>query len=159
MAGTKGSIHEDLSRKDEIEGPSDRKFGFQVGGAFVVLSGVLLIWYRVKHSTWVSEGGWGPWPWWTLAIGVLLLIAAALVPGILRLPNKAWMGLAAVMFVVVNPVVMFLLWVLMMTPMGWFARQVMRKDLLRMKLDPDASSYWIVRDPPGPTPASMKNQF
>lgn len=159
MASTKGAIHEDLTRKDEIEGPSDRKFGFQVGAILVVLMGALLAWYRYRRGAWTSEGGWGPWPWWVLAAGVLLLLAAATAPAVLRPLNRAWMGLAMIMFVIVNPVVMFLLWALVMTPMGLLVRVVGRKDLLRMKLDPQATSYWIVRDPPGPRPASMKNQF
>jgi len=158
MAATKGAIHEDLSRKDEIEGPSDRKFGFQIGAVLAILSLLLLSWYRYRHGAWFSEGGWGPWPWWMLVAGALLLIAAAVAPIVLRPLNKAWMGLAKVMFVIVNPVVMFLMWALVMTPMGLLVR-LAGKDLLRMKLDPAAKSYWIVRDPPGPRPASMKNQF
>lgn len=159
MASTKGAVHEDLSRKDEIVGPTDRKFGFQVGGVLVVLSVLLLVWYRSRHGSWLSESGWGPWPWWLLGAGVLLVLGAALAPPLLRPLNKAWMGLAMVLFVIVNPVVMFLLWSLVMTPMGLIMRFIARKDLLRMKLDPQATSYWIVRDPPGPPPASMKHQF
>jgi len=159
MAATKGAIHEDLTRKDEVEGPSDRKFGFQVGGIFSALSLALLGWYRYRHGSWISESGWGPWPWWVLGVGVLLLLGALIAPGALRPLNRAWMGLALILFVVVNPVVMFLMWSLVMTPMGWFARLVLRKDLLRLQLDPGARSYWIVRDPPGPRPESMKNQF
>ncbi|MBX3354384.1 MAG: hypothetical protein KF724_01645 [Phycisphaeraceae bacterium] len=159
MAATKGAIHEDLSRKDEIEGPSDRKFGFQVGGILMGLALLLMCWYRYRHGSWVSESGWGPWPWWMGAVGVVLVLAAALSPSILRPLNKAWMGLAMVLFVIVNPVVMFILWAVVMTPMGLFVRFIWRKDLLRMTLDPSAKSYWIPRDPPGPAPASMKNQF
>ena len=33
------------------------------------------------------------------------------------------------------------------------------KDPLRLRREPDAPSYWIVRDPPGPTPESMSDQF
>ena len=158
MAATKGAIHADLTRKDEIEGPSDRKFGFQVGAILSVLATALLCWYRYKHGSWTSPSGWGPWPWWMLGIGIVLVLGAAVAPGALRPLNKAWMGLAMVMFVIVNPVVMFVLWALVMTPMGWLVR-LAGKDLLRMKLDPAAKSYWIMRDPPGPKPASMKNQF
>jgi len=159
MTSTKGSVHEDLSRKDEIEGPSDRKFGFQVGAILVGLSALLLIWYRAKRGAWTSASGWGPWPWWMLAVGALLIVGAALAPRALRPLNKAWMGLAMVLYVVVNPIVMFLLWAIVMTPMGLLVRVVGRKDLLRMRLDPQARSYWIMREPPGPAPASMKNQF
>ena len=33
------------------------------------------------------------------------------------------------------------------------------KDLLRLKRDPAASSYWIPREPPGPPPETMRNQY
>jgi len=32
------------------------------------------------------------------------------------------------------------------------------RDLLRLKRDPHAKSYWIAR-PPGPAPESMRDQF
>jgi len=33
------------------------------------------------------------------------------------------------------------------------------KDPLRLKRDPKATSYWIVREPPGPAPETMKHQY
>jgi hypothetical protein len=33
------------------------------------------------------------------------------------------------------------------------------KDMLRLKWRPDADSYWIPRQPPGPAPETMKDQF
>jgi hypothetical protein len=33
------------------------------------------------------------------------------------------------------------------------------KDFLRKRLEPEAASYWLPRDPPGPAPDSMKQQF
>jgi len=33
------------------------------------------------------------------------------------------------------------------------------KDLLRLRFEADAKSYWIAREPPGPTQESLKNQF
>jgi len=33
------------------------------------------------------------------------------------------------------------------------------KDPLRLRFDAEAKSYWIQREPPGPEPDSMRNQF
>ena len=33
------------------------------------------------------------------------------------------------------------------------------RDLLRLKRQPDADTYWIVRQPPGPLPETMKDLF
>ena len=43
-------------------------------------------------------------------------------------------------------------------PMGLLMR-MFGKDLLRLKREPEAASYWIVRDPPGPAPETMGKQF
>ena len=43
-------------------------------------------------------------------------------------------------------------------PTGLVMR-AMGKDLLRLKRQPGADSYWIVRQPPGPMPETMKDQF
>jgi hypothetical protein len=42
--------------------------------------------------------------------------------------------------------------------MGLFMR-MLGKDLLRLKYDPDARSYWILREPPGPEKDSLHRQF
>jgi len=55
-------------------------------------------------------------------------------------------------------VVMFLLFATTIVPLG-LIRRALGKDSLRLRFDPDAPSYWIPREPPGPAPESMKNQF
>jgi len=59
---------------------------------------------------------------------------------------------------VVNPLVMGIRFFVVITPLGWLMR-ALGKDLLRLKREPDAASYWIERTPPGPAPQSMRNQF
>ena len=43
-------------------------------------------------------------------------------------------------------------------PVGFLMR-LSGKDPLRLKYEPDAESYWIMRTPPGPAPQSFKDQF
>jgi hypothetical protein len=40
-----------------------------------------------------------------------------------------------------------------------FVLRILGKDPLRLKRDAEAASYWISREPPGPPPGSMTNQF
>ena len=47
---------------------------------------------------------------------------------------------------------------LTVVPTGLIMR-LLGKDLLHLKFDPKADSYWIKRDPPGPEPDGLKNQF
>ena len=69
-----------------------------------------------------------------------------------------WVKLGALLYVIVSPIVMALLFYLTVTPLALLMR-VPGKDPLRLRRDPNAASYWIERTPPGPAPESMKNQF
>ena len=58
----------------------------------------------------------------------------------------------------VTPVVMGLLFFLTVTPIALIMR-ALGKDPLRLKRDDAAASYWILRQPPGPPPESLRRQF
>jgi hypothetical protein len=58
----------------------------------------------------------------------------------------------------VRAVLMPLLYYGIIAPLGIVMRLTGR-DLLRLRRDPTAPSYWIERRPPGPPPATMKRQF
>jgi hypothetical protein len=106
-----------------------------------------LSWWRAGHR----------WPYWLGAAVVAALVALA-VPKLLGPLNKGWTQLGLLLFKVVNPVVMFILFATTIVPIG-LLRRALRKDSLRLRFEPDAPSYWIPREPPGPAPESMKNQF
>ena len=59
---------------------------------------------------------------------------------------------------IVSPVVLGFLFFAVMTPVGLLMR-AFKKDPLRLALDDQVQSYWIVREPPGPDPQTMRNQF
>ena len=59
---------------------------------------------------------------------------------------------------IVNPLVMALLFFLVVTPIALLMR-LFGKRPLHLKTEPDAATYWIPRDPPGPEPDTMKQQF
>jgi hypothetical protein len=59
-----------------------------------------------------------------------------------------------------RPAGRLLLWLLffgVITPLAVLLR-LFGKDILRLKRDVGAASYWISRDPPGPQPESMTRQ-
>ena len=72
--------------------------------------------------------------------------------------NKWWTKLGVLLYRIVSPVVLGLLFYLTVTPIALLLR-LLGKDPLRLRRDPDGASYWIDRTPPGPAPESMKNQF
>jgi hypothetical protein len=97
------------------------------------------------------------WPW-TGALSVLLLAAALVRPEMLNPLNRLWLRFGLLLHRVVNPIVMALVFFGAVWPTGLVMRW-MGRDLLRLQREPDAASYWIVRQPPGPSPETMKDQF
>lgn len=95
---------------------------------------------------------------WALIVAAIFLAAAYLAPALLAPLNKLWFRFGLLLHNVVNPIVMALIFYGAVLPTGLMVR-AMRKDLLRLKRDPQAQSYWIKREPPGPAPDSMTRQF
>ena len=96
------------------------------------------------------------WPF-ELAAAVLLLLAAGLKPSALHPLNLIWMKLGLLLHKIVNPIVMGLLFYGTILPTA-LATRLRGRDLLRLKWEPDAESYWIAREP-GPLPETMRDQF
>jgi len=141
----KQATHEDFSREEKIVAGSDRSFGLVMAGALALVS-LFNVWHMGRV-----------WPW-TGGLAALLLAAALLRPAILNPLNRVWLKFGLLLHSVVNPIVMALLFYGTVLPTGLVMR-AMGKDLLRLKRQPDADSYWIVRAPPGPQPETMKDQF
>jgi hypothetical protein len=137
--------HEDLSREDEVEGSSDRSFGLVFGAVFLIIGTLPLL-----HAGHVR--------WWSVGVAAAFALVALTVPSVLAVPNRLWMKLGLLMAMVVSPIALGILFYLVFMPVGLVMR-LSGKDPLRLKFDPAAKSYWIDRDPPGPPPGSMTNQF
>ncbi len=105
---------------------------------------------------------WGEGPGWLssafLGIGLLLMVLGIVAPAALGGLNRLWTKLGLVLAKVVNPIVLGLIFLVTIVPTGLIIR-LMGGDPLNRKFDPEAPSYWIDRDPPGPDPDGMKNQF
>jgi hypothetical protein len=141
----KPQIHEDLTRREVVRGSSDRQFGLVVGLFLVAVSVWPLLWHRPMRIS-------------VLVAGVVLVSIAAIAPLLLRPLNRAWTMLGVALGRIMNPVVMAALFYLVITPVGLLLR-LLRKDSLRLRLDATAASYWMERQPAGPAPETMINQF
>jgi hypothetical protein len=137
--------HESFSRDETIVAGSDRSFGIVMAAGFAVLT-LLNGWHDGRL-----------WPW-TGGLAVLFLATALLYPAALNPLNWMWLKFGLLLHKVVNPIVMGLLFYGTVLPTG-LAMRAMGKDVLRLKRQPDADSYWIIRRPPGPAPETMKDQF
>ncbi|MDD9928124.1 MAG: SxtJ family membrane protein [Rhodospirillaceae bacterium] len=96
--------------------------------------------------------------WWSLIIAGVFLALAFAAPKLLSPLNRLWMRFGLLLHRIVNPLVMALLFFLVVTPIALLMR-LFGKRPLHLETEPDAESYWIPRDPPGPEPETMKQQF
>jgi hypothetical protein len=130
----------------EIPLPSDRSFGL----TFVVVFAIIAAW-----QAWAGR----PAIAYTFSgLGTAILVVVLTRPGLLHGLNRAWMRFGALLHKVVNPIVLGGIYFLVFTPVALIMRLAGR-DALRRKLDTQAKSYWINREPPGPPPDSLPNQF
>ena len=139
------NLHEDLSRAEPEKVGSDRSFGI----VFAVVFSIVGAW-PLLHGASVR-------PWW---LGAALVFAglAFIRPGTLAPLNRLWMRFGRLLHAVMSPIILGLLFYAVVTPTGLLMRVTGRRPLGLLRKPADAT-YWILRDPPGPPPESMKNQF
>jgi Saxitoxin biosynthesis operon protein SxtJ len=137
--------HENLNREEHIEGSSDRSFGLVFAGVFIAIAVLPLF-----HGESVR--------WWAAGVAIVFALVALVKPALLAGLNRFWIKLGILLGKVISPIALGILFYAVITPFGLVIR-LTGKDPLRLKFAPDADSYWIPRDPPGPTPDSMNNQF
>lgn len=107
-----------------------------------------------SYVYWKSGRTWGLS---LLALAIFFAASAAFAPKVLQPLNELWFQIGIFLGRFVSPVVLGLIFFLLITPIAVCMRLAGR-DALRMKKR-QASSYWLNRDPTGPTPDSFKQQF
>ena len=137
--------HERLSAPVKVQGSSDRAFGLVFAAVFAII------------GLWPLVGGGSLGVWWLAASGAVLALAL-LKPSLLAVPNRLWTRFGLFLHSVTSPVILGLLFYVTVTPMG-LAMRAFGKDPLRLRFESKVKSYWIERQPPGPAPETMKNQF
>lgn len=138
--------HEFQNRDEEVvKTSSDRSFGLVFAGFFSLLGVFSLL------------GGGHRWPYW-FAVAVAFVVLAFAAPRILAPLNRLWTKFGLLLHMIVSPLILGLLYYVFITPVGFLMR-MSGTDPLRLRYEPEAESYWIRRDPPGPAPDTFKNQF
>ena len=107
-----------------------RRFGLTVGGAFLFLAA--LAWWRGHPTTLTILG----------SLGVVLCLAGLAIPTLLGPVERAWMKLAHVISKVTTPIVMGLMYLLVLTPIGYLKRWFAGNPMVH---EAKADSYWISR--------------
>lgn len=129
------------ARLTPVEG---RRFGLTVGGAFLILAGVMWLYER-----WLAAAV-------LASLGSILAVAGLILPTHLGPVEHAWMALAHAISRVTTPAVMAVMYFVVLTPLGVLRRMAARNPLVH---DRTAGGFWKERPPGARRSASMERQF
>ena len=125
-------------KKDELQ--ILREFGLVMALACTIVGGILL--WKERPATPIL-----------FLVAVCFLGAAIFAPKILLPLERVWMKFAEVLSAIMTRVILCLTYYLVITPIGIIMR-LLRKDLLELRLEKNAPSYWkeVEADGPGTRP-------
>ena len=142
--GTSERFHESFGRKQNVKKGSARSFGIVFAVVFAII------------ALWPLWDGNAP-RIWASVVAVVFASVAVVRPQLLEPLNRVWLRFGELLHRIVSPVVMGLIFFLAVTPTGLVMR-LLGKRPIPLHFE-ERVSYWIERQPPGPTPDSIKNQF
>ena len=138
-------MHEDYSRRVEIKLSKDRTFGLVFGTFFAIVGAFPMLHGRPPRV-------------WSLTVSGVFFAVSLIQPTLLHPLNLAAKKLSEILHRFISPLVAGIFFFVFLTPVAILSR-IFRKDPLNVLFDRDAQTYWVKRDPPGPAPESMANQF
>lgn len=139
-------MHDRVASSEEVKLGSERGFGIVFAVVFGILGGYSLI---------AGDGRNAPY---MMAVAVCFLVLAFAAPGLLRPLNRAWFRFGLMLSRITTPLVMGIIFFVALTPIALIMR-ALGKDPLRLRRHSGQVSYWISRNPPGPSPESLTKQF
>src|SRR5689334_11854292 len=137
--------HERLVVEEVVTGSSNRAFGL----TFALVFAFVGLWPLVRGR---------PVRGWAVIVAAIFLLAALAIPLVLSPLKRLWLKFGLLLHACMSPVIMGLVFYSTVTPMGIVGR-MLGWDPLRLRFESDALTYWIERDPLGPTPDTMPRQF
>lgn len=139
------NLHESMEERTQVKLGSERSLSIVFALVFLIVA----LWPLLRSDS----------PrYWALLISAALILLGFLAPKTLAPLNRLWFQIGMLLHRIINPMVMGAIFFLTVAPTGLIMR-MMGRDPLSLKYDRDASTYWVKRDPPGPSRDSFKNQF
>jgi uncharacterized membrane protein len=136
------NFHENFAGS-EIKPPSERSTGLLFTGLAVILA---VLWRTSPTISWLALG-----------LAAMLAAVSLIAPALLKPMNILWFQFGLFLHRIVNPIVMFAVFVMVFVPAGAFMR--LWRDPLRSRRTTAGSTYWIERRKGGDPGASMTDQF
>lgn len=129
-----------------MNGPRPDAAGRQFGLVMAAVGGLAGLWLggSLRLALWSAAGA--------------CLAAALLAPAWLAAPARGWLAFGDCLHRLINPLVLAAIYFLAIVPTGLLLR-LLGKRPLSLAIDRAADTYWRLRQPPGPPPESMKDQF
>jgi hypothetical protein len=122
-----------------------RKFGITMG-IVLILFGGLFLWRDKDYYIYL------------FIIAAAFIIPGLAIPFVLKPIHKVWMTISIILGWIMTRVILSILFYLVVTPTSWLAR-LFGKEFLDLKIDKDASSYWIPRKELKLNKADYEKQF
>ncbi len=136
------NFHEDFAR-EEVAPPSERSTGLVFAGVAALVGA-----FNYDRPAVLTA---------CLGIAAALALVSWLRPALLRRLTILWFRFSLLLYRIVNPIVMLLMYVIAIVPTG-LLMQIWR-DPLRSKRAGSETSYWFDREPADSASGSMENQF
>ena len=95
---------------------------------------------------------------WAVVPALCFLTAGLAAPQLLASLNHLWSHVGLLLSRIISPVIMGLLYAILIVPAGLIFKAKGR-DLLHLRWQPKAPTYWIQRTSPSPFAGSMLKQF
>lgn len=138
-------MHEDLRREHEVARSSNRSFGFVMAAALTLAALAPMLRGQPLRA-------------WAAALAGVFFVTTLFAPRVLEPLNRLWFKLGLLLSRVTSPVFLALFYYVFLTPLALLMRAT-GKDVLRLRREKEAGTYWISRTPPGPEPSSLRRQF
>ncbi len=133
-----------MIKMKDIEIKKLKSFGITMAVAFIAIGGVLLL-KRKDNLLFV-------------AASALFLLIAFIAPVLLSALYIFWMKLASVLSWINSRLILCLMFYLIFTPIGLILK-LLRKDLLELKIDKAAETYWKKKEKKELGIVSYEKQF
>ena len=127
-----------LQPEEDIKPSSDRNFGLVISTFFLIVA----LWPLVHAE---------PVRWWALGMAAVFALLALLWTAPLAPLNTWWTKIGVLLYKIVSPVVLGLLFYVTVTPIALLMR-VLGKDPLRLRRDRMPRAIGSTERPPGPRP-------